>query len=60
MQKYNNFLIKQYSEEEDPDFYAFYNKPITAIIVQSLDKVEIISINYMQVAEVRKHLQTLH
>ena len=27
----NNFLIKQYNEEEDPDFYAFYNKPITAI-----------------------------
>lgn len=26
-----NFLIKQYNEEEDPDFYAFYNKPITAI-----------------------------
>lgn len=27
----NNFLIKQYNEEEDPDFYAFYNKPMTAI-----------------------------
>ena len=27
----DNFLIKQYNEEEDPDFYAFYNKPITAI-----------------------------
>ena len=27
----NNFLIKQYNEEEDPDLYAFYNKPITAI-----------------------------
>ncbi len=27
----NNFLIKQYDEEEDPDFYAFYNKSITAI-----------------------------
>ena len=27
----NNFLIKQYDAEEDPDFYAFYNKPITAI-----------------------------
>ena len=26
-----DFLIKQYNEEEDPDFYAFYNKPITAI-----------------------------
>ena len=26
-----NFLIKQYNEEEDSDFYAFYNKPITAI-----------------------------
>ena len=26
-----NFLIKQYDEESDPDFYAFYNKPITAI-----------------------------
>ena len=26
-----NFLIKQYNEEEDPDFYAFYNKPMTAI-----------------------------
>lgn len=25
------FLIKQYNEEEDPDFYAFYNKTITAI-----------------------------
>lgn len=30
----NNFLIKQYNEEEDPDFYAFYNKPITAIITK--------------------------
>ena len=27
----SNFLIKQYNEEEDPDFYAFYNKPITAV-----------------------------
>lgn len=26
-----DFLIKQYDKEEDPDFYAFYNKPITAI-----------------------------
>ena len=26
-----NFLIKQYNEEEDSDFYAFYNKPITAV-----------------------------
>ena len=26
-----NFLIKQYNEEEDSDFYSFYNKPITAI-----------------------------
>ena len=26
-----NFLIKQYNEEEDSDFYAFYNKSITAI-----------------------------
>ena len=26
-----DFLIKQYNEEEDPDFYAFYNKPMTAI-----------------------------
>ena len=26
-----DFLIKQYNEEEDPDFYAFYNKPITDI-----------------------------
>ena len=26
-----NFLIKQYNEDEDPDFYTFYNKPITAI-----------------------------
>lgn len=31
----NNFLIKQYNEEEDPDFYAFYNKPITAITTGS-------------------------
>ena len=30
-----NFLIKQYNEEEDPDFYAFYNKPLTAIIAGS-------------------------
>ena len=30
----NNFLIKQYNEEEDPDFYAFYNKPMTAVIRQ--------------------------
>lgn len=27
----NNFLIKQYNEEEDPDFYAFYNKPMIAV-----------------------------
>lgn len=27
----NNFLTKQYNEDEDPDFYAFYNKPMTAI-----------------------------
>ena len=26
-----NFLIKQYNEEEDNDFYTFYNKPITAV-----------------------------
>ena len=31
----NNFLIKQYDEEKDPDFYAFYNKPITAIKTQT-------------------------
>ena len=31
----NNFLIKQYNEEEDPDFYAFYNKPLTAITADS-------------------------
>ena len=31
----NNFLIKQYNEEEDPDFYAFYNKPLTAITTGS-------------------------
>lgn len=30
-----NFLIKQYNEEEDPDFYAYYNKPITAITTGS-------------------------
>lgn len=30
----NNFLIKQYNEEEDSDFYAFYNKPMTAVIRQ--------------------------
>lgn len=30
----NNFLIKQYNEEEDPDFYAFYNKPLTAVVRQ--------------------------
>ena len=30
-----DFLIKQYNEEEDPDFYAFYNKPITAITAGS-------------------------
>lgn len=30
-----NILIKQYNEEEDPDFYAFYNKPITAITTDS-------------------------
>ena len=30
-----NFLIKQYNEEEDPDFYAFYNKPLTTITTGS-------------------------
>lgn len=30
-----NFLIKQYNEEEDPDFYAYYNKQITAITANS-------------------------
>ena len=30
-----NFLIKEYNEEEDPDFYAFYNKQITAITAGS-------------------------
>ena len=34
-----NFLIKQYNEEEDPDFYAFYNKPLTAIIAGSVYNV---------------------
>lgn len=27
----NYYLLKQYDEEEDPDFYAFYNKQITSI-----------------------------
>lgn len=31
----NNFLIKQYDANEDPDFYAFYNKPMTAITTGS-------------------------
>lgn len=35
----NNFLIKQYNEEEDPDFYAFYNKPMTAITTGSVYNV---------------------
>lgn len=30
-----DFLIKQYNEEEYPDFYAFYNKPITAITAET-------------------------
>lgn len=30
-----NFLIKQYDKEADPDFYAFYNKPITAISAET-------------------------
>ena len=38
-----NFLIKQYNEEEDPDFYAFYNKPLTAIEVDSAYNVGTVS-----------------
>lgn len=30
-----NFLVKAYSETYDPDFYAFYNKRITAVTVQA-------------------------
>lgn len=29
------YLVKSYRQEEDPDFYAFYNKTITAVTVQS-------------------------
>ena len=34
-----NFLIKQYNEEEDPDFYAYYNKPLTAITADTVYNV---------------------
>lgn len=39
----NNFLIKQYNEEEDPDFYAFYDKPLTAITTNSAYNVGTVS-----------------
>ena len=29
------YLVKSYNSETDPDFYAFYNKTITAVTVQS-------------------------
>ena len=31
----DDFLVKPYHEDEDPDFYAFYNKKVTAVTVQS-------------------------
>ena len=31
----DKYLVKPYKENEDPDFYAFYNKTVTAVTVQS-------------------------
>lgn len=30
-----NFLVKAYRQDKDPDFYAFYNKTISAVTVQT-------------------------
>ena len=38
------YLLKPYHEDEDPDFYAFYNKTIVSVTVQSA--YDVITVNH--------------